>query len=66
MADTEPAALQAGGEQKGVQQDDNQDSHTASTEGKPEIKYPLGLVLVVIVLGLMLSMFLVALDMVSS
>lgn len=65
MADAESAAVQAEGEQKVLKQDDCQDSNTTSTEGKPEIKYPSGVILFAIVLGLMLSMFLVALDMVS-
>lgn len=66
MADAESTAvLHAGSEAETMKQEDHQDSNTTSTEGKPEIQYPSGLVLVAIVLGLMLSMFLVALDMVS-
>lgn len=42
------------------------DSNTTSTTQEAHIHYPSGIILVLIVSGLLLSMFLVALDMVSS
>lgn len=65
MAEAESTALYTGGGQEAAKQDRDQDSNTMPTEGKPDINYPTGFVFAIVLLGLMLSMFLVALDMVS-
>lgn len=70
MVDTDPVAASAQGDQMDAtlhaqEKDASNDSNTTSTVQEPEIHYPSGIVLVLIVSGLLLSMFLVALDMVS-
>lgn len=73
MADMDPGIISLQGGQVDAarpsqpeDKDASNDTHTASTVRKPEIHYPSGIILVLIVGGLLLSMFLVALDMVSS
>lgn len=71
MADMDPAATPAQGVQLDAigpsqEKDAANDSNTTPTVQEPEIQYPSGIVLALIISGLLLSMFLVALDMVSS
>ncbi|KAK7725546.1 hypothetical protein SLS63_008000 [Diaporthe eres] len=68
MTDADPAAASVqGGQMDAIlpaqEKNATNDSTTTSTIHEPEIHYPSGIILVLIVSGLLLSMFLVALDM---
>lgn len=71
MTDTDPAAASVQGGQVDTNRPSNEEdatnvSNPTSTTQEPDIHYPSGIILVLIVSGLLLSMFFVALDMVSS
>lgn len=71
MTDTDPAAASVQGGQVDTvrpsqEKDATNDSNTTSTVQEHDIHYPSGVILILIISGLLLSMFLVALDMVSS
>ncbi|KAL2272434.1 hypothetical protein FJTKL_06559 [Diaporthe vaccinii] len=68
MTDIDPAASSVQGGQVDTNRPSNEEgatnvSNPTSTTQEPDIHYPSGIILVLIVSGLLLSMFLVALDM---
>lgn len=69
MSDTDPTAAPVQADVSCTSQDNkdaSNDSNVTTTVHEADIQYPSGIILVLIVSGLLLSMFLVALDMVST